>query len=459
MRVPSVRGFVERPSGSGQIQVRQFRAMEPMHRIRSLRWWVAGLLACASALSYLDRQSFPVAVTEIQKQIALSDRQYSVLQTLFLLAYSMMYAGGGRLADWLGTRLGYSILILWWSVATILHGFVSNVFGLGMARFLLGLGEGGGFPCSAKAVSEWFPPEERSFAFGIFNTGSSVGAVMAPPLIVFIILTLNWRWVFFLTGAGGLLWALIWWLFYDLPQKQKLITPEELDHIQGSQGREEAVVRVNPEARVSWMSLFQYRQVWPLIIAKLLTDSAWFFFIFWLPKYLGDVRHLNIRQIGYYAWMPYAAGGVGSLMGGWLSSVLIRRHLTINRSRKICLGLSAALMPASILITRSPLGLTLALFSAAFLGHQFWSTILQTVAADIFPSAVVGSVAGLMGAAGSFGAMLFDLIVGSILTYSHSYSSIFLIAGFLHPLAFLIIVLLIPRIEPITVPVAIPQPV
>jgi ACS family hexuronate transporter-like MFS transporter len=207
------------------------------------------------------------------------------------------------------------------------------------------------------------------------------------------------------------------------------------------------------------MSLFEYRQVWPLIIAKFLSDSAWFFFIFWLPKYLGDVRYLNVRQIGYYSWLPYAAGGVGSLIGGWLSSVLIRRHLTINRSRKICLGLSAALMPASILITRSPLGLTLALFSAAFLDHQFWSTILQTVAADIFPSAVVGSVAGLMGAAGSFGAMLFDLIVGSILTYSHSYSTIFLIAGFLHPLAFLIIVLLIPKTEPTTVRVAIPQPV
>jgi MFS transporter, ACS family, hexuronate transporter len=415
-----------------------------MPRIRNLRWWVAGLLACASALSYLDRQSFPVAVTEIQKQIALSNRQYSVLQMLFLLAYSAMYAGGGKLADWLGTRLGYAVLILWWSVATILHGLVSTVSGLGVARFLLGFGEGGGFPCSAKAVSEWFPPEDRAFAFGIFNTGSSVGAVIAPPLIAFIILTLDWRWVFFITGAAGLLWALAWWLFYDVPQKQKLITPVELAHI------EKSVVPVAASSRISWLSLFHYRQVWALVGAKFLTDAAWFFFIFWLPKYLGDVRHLNIKQIGYFAWIPYAAAGCGSFLGGWLSSSLVRRRVSINASRKICLGLSAALMPMSLLITKSPLGWTLVFFSIVFLGHQFWSTILQTMAADIFPSGVVGSVAGLMGAVGSFGAMLFDLLVGSILTYTHSYSSVFLLAGFFHPLSFLIIILMIKRIEPVS---------
>ncbi|MGC2402416.1 MAG: MFS transporter [Acidobacteriaceae bacterium] len=422
-----------------------------MQQIRNLRWWVAGLLACASALSYLDRQSFPVAVTEIQKHIALSDRQYSVLQMLFLLAYSAMYAGGGKIADWLGTRLGYTILIVWWSAATILHGLVSTVAGLGIGRFLLGLGEGGGFPCSAKAVSEWFPPEERSFAFGIFNTGSSIGAVAAPPVIAFIILTLNWRWVFFITGTLGLLWAVAWWMSYELPQNHKRITRDELDLIQRS-GTETRAVASNRRTQVSWLHLFHYRQLWALIAAKFLTDAAWFFFIFWLPKYLGDVRHLNIKQIGYFAWIPYAAAGAGSFLGGWLSSSLVRRHLTIDASRKICLGLSAALMPISVLITRSPLGWTLLFFSVAFLGHQFWSTILQTLAADIFPSEIVGSVAGLMGAVGSFGAMLFDLLVGSILSHTHSYSSVFLMAGFLHPLAFVIIIVLITKIAPVDQP-------
>ena len=419
-----------------------------MTRIPQLRWWIAGLLACAAALSYLDRQSFPVASIEIQKHIAVSDQQYSVLQMLFLLAYSVMYAGGGKIADWLGTRKGYSILILFWSVATGLHGLVSSVFGLGIARFLLGLGEGGGFPCSSKAISEWFPAEDRALAFGIVNTGSSLGAVIAPPLIALIIITLNWRWIFFLTSAAGLVWALVWWLFYNPPAEESFITPEELEHIQQSLASARLADEAAAKDRLSWIDLFKYRQLWVLLAAKFLTDAVWFFFIFWLPKYLGDVRHLNIKQIGYYAWIPYALAGAGSFTGGWLSSMLVRRHLTVNLSRKICLGLSAAMMPISLLIAKSPLGWALVIFSMALFAHQFWSTILQTLAADIFPSAVVGSVAGLMGAVGSFGAMLFDLMVGSALTHTHSYSLVLLSAGLLHPIAFLLVLFLIPRIEP-----------
>jgi ACS family hexuronate transporter-like MFS transporter len=418
-----------------------------MTRIPHLRWWIAGLLACAAALSYLDRQSFPVASIEIQKHIAISDQQYSVLQMLFLLAYSVMYAGGGKIADWLGTRKGYTILILFWSVATGLHGLVSSVFGLGVARFLLGLGEGGGFPCSSKAISEWFPAEDRALAFGIVNTGSSVGAVIAPPLIAVIIITLNWQWIFFLTSAAGLVWALVWWLFYNLPAENTFITSEELEHIQQSLAHARLADAAAKE-RIHWIDLFRYRQLWVLLAAKFITDAVWFFFIFWLPRYLGDVRHLNIRQIGYYAWIPYALAGAGSFTGGWLSSMLVRRHLTVNLSRKICLGLSAAMMPIALLIARSPLGWALVIFSIALFAHQFWSTNLQTLSADIFPSAVVGSVAGLMGAVGSFGAMLFDLVVGSALTHTHSYSMVLLSAGLLHPIAFLLILFLIPRIEP-----------
>ncbi|GAC1656351.1 MAG: MFS transporter [Acidobacteriaceae bacterium] len=422
-----------------------------MSGVRNLRWWIAGSLACATALSYLDRQSFPVAVTEIQKSIPVSDRQYSELQMLFLLAYAAMYAGGGKAADWLGTRRGYSVLIVWWSTATILHGFVTTVAGLGGARFLLGIGEGGGFPCSAKAISEWFPPEERSLAFGIFNTGSSMGAVVAPPLIALIILTLNWHWVFFLTGAIGLLWAIGWWTFYDIPKQHNLITSAEQEHIISSIARGGAISIEPHECDISWLQLFRYPQVWALIFAKFLTDSAWFFFIFWLPKYLADIRHLNIKQIGYYAWIPYALAGAGSAFGGWLGSYLIRRHLKVGSSRKACLCVSAAIMPISLLITRAPLQWAIVFFSMALFGHQFWSTILQTLATDIFPSRVVGSVAGLMGAVGSVGAMLFDLLVGRILTQYHTYSPAFMIAGLVYLLALLLIFLLIPRVEPVKV--------
>jgi MFS transporter, ACS family, hexuronate transporter len=406
-----------------------------------VRWMVAALLACASALSYLDRQSFPVAVTVIQHHIPISDRQYSELQMLFLLAYSVMYAGGGAICDRLGSRLGYTVLIVVWSAATTMHGFMSSVLGLGVARLFLGLGEGGGFPCSAKVVSEWFPEEERSFAFGIFNTGSSIGAVIAPPLIALIILRLDWRWVFFLTGTAGLIWAFAWWRLYELPEKHKQISLPELQFIQRTRAA------VTTARRTSWLALFRERQVWVLMAAKFLTDAAWFFFIFWLPKYLADVRHLDIKHIGYFAWIPYAAASIGSLVGGWLSSFLIRHRVGVDRSRKICLTLSALLMPVSIFITHAPLQWTIVFFSIAFLGHQFWSTILQTLPADRFPSAVVASVAGLMGAVGSFGAMLFDLGVGEFLSKTHDYSPIFVVAGLLHPLA-LVLLLRLPRRRP-----------
>ena len=415
--------------------------------IGNLRWWIATLLAAATALNYLDRQSLPVVVTVLQQSIPLTDQQYSQLQGIFLLAYGLMYAGGGRIMDLLGTRRGYAIMITWWSAANFMHGLVTSFSGLAVSRFLLGLGEGGGFPGSAKAVSEWFPPKERSFAFGIFNTGSSIGAVIAPPLIALIVLWLDWRWVFFLTGILGFVWAVGWWKFYEVPSKHRLMTPAEKEYLESSLG---ANVRLDDPAagpQIRWMELFRSRQVWGLLAAKFLSDSAWYFFIFWLPKYLGDARGLNINEIGYYAWIPYACAGAGSFGGGWLSSFLIRRNLTIDRSRKISLGISAALMPVSLLIAASPLSLAIAFFGMAMFGHQFWSTIIQTLPADIFPSRIVGSVAGLMGAVGCLGGVLFNLLIGALLAHGSTYSIVFLISGLLHPASFFVILALVGKIE------------
>jgi ACS family hexuronate transporter-like MFS transporter len=416
-----------------------------MGKVRNLRWWIAGLLALATALNYLDRQSLPVIVTEIQKNIPLTDQQYSQLQFLFLMAYGIMYIVGGRILDLLGTRAGYALMIAWWSAATLMHGAVSSVLGLGVSRFLLGLGEGGGFPGSAKAVSEWFPPKERSFAFGIFNTGSSVGAVIAPPMIAAIALGLGWRWVFIITGLLGFVWTLGWLWFYELPGKHRLITRSERQLIETALAGP-STAKAAP--RTPWLSLFRYRQVWGLVTAKFLSDSAWFFFILWLPKYLADVRHLDIKQIGYYAWIPYAFAGAGSFIGGWLSSYLIRRGLTVDKSRKIALAISASMMPASLLIAASPLSLAIVFFSMAMFAHQFWSTIVQTLPADLFPSAVVGSVAGIQGGVGAFGGMLFNLLVGALLAAGYGYSPVFVISGLLHPVSFVVILLLVRRIQP-----------
>ena len=416
-------------------------------RIPNLRWWLAGLLASASALAYVDRQTLPVVIGEIQKTIPITDQEYGNLQFMFLLAYGVMYIVGGKLVDVLGARWGYFAIIVWWSAANLMQGAVSSVFGLGVGLFLLGLGEGGAFPAAAKAIAEWFSAKERSLAFGIFNAGSGFGATIAPPLIATIVLKLNWRWVFFITGATGFVWAVCWLGLYYPPAQHKRLTDPERDFLA------EAIPAQADSARYfSWTDLFRLRQVWGLIAARFCSDSAWFFLIFWLPKYLADVRHLNIKSIGYFAWIPYALASLGSLLGGWLSSYLVKRRLSVDASRKICLGISAACMPLSLLITVSPLALTIVFFSLAMLGHQCWSTIMQTLTPDMFPPSSVGSVAGLIGAAGAFGGMLFNVFAGALLTAYHSYAMVFAITGLLHPLGFLVILLVVRKIAPIVTP-------
>jgi ACS family hexuronate transporter-like MFS transporter len=417
-----------------------------MNTVKNFRWWIAGLLALATALNYLDRQSFPVVIGEIKKEIPISNEQYGQLTFLFLLAYAIMYAGGGRLMDWLGTRVGYAVMIVWWSAANCLMGTASSVLGLGVFRFLLGMGEGGGFPGSAKAVAEWFPLRERAMAFGIFNTGSAVGAVIAPPLIALIASTLGWRWVLYITGSLGFLWAWLWLRIYRPPTTSKFISAEERQMIDSSHTAERATHTEAP--LLPWASFFRIGEVRGLMLAKFLSDAAWFFFIFWLPKYLGDVRHLDIQQIGCFAWIPYAFAGGGSMMAGFLSSFLLRHNYSVNQTRKIALGVSAALLPVSLLIVAAPLNFAIVLFSTVMFGHQLFAAIVQTLPTDLFPSKVVGSVGGLLGAAGSFGAMLFGLLVGWTVEH-HGYGPAFIIAGLLHPLAFAVILATVRRIGPI----------
>jgi ACS family hexuronate transporter-like MFS transporter len=241
----------------------------------------------------------------------------------------------------------------------------------------------------------------------------------------------------FITGTLGFLWTWIWLRVYYTPDADPSVIAN----------RNSVTIAAASPVRIRWVELFRYRQVWGLISAKFLSDSAWYFFIFWLPKYLADVRKLNIREIGYYAWIPYAFAGAGSFVGGWLSSHLIQRGFSVDRSRKISLGLSASLMPASLLIATSSLRFAILFFSLALFGHQFWSTIMQTLPADMFPPRIVASVAGLLGAAGSFGGMFFNYLVGQILGASHSYSPVFLISGLLHPAAFLIVLFAVKRID------------
>ncbi len=393
------------------------------------KWGAAWLVTAAIAISYFDRQTLPVAIAAIQRDIPISNTQYSQLQAAFLLTYAAMYAGGGRLVDALGTRTGFALMMVFWSLACASHGLAATFAMLALSRCLLGVGEGGGFPAATKVVAEWFSAHERSTAMGMINAGTAVGAVLAPPLIVLILHTLNWRWVFYLAGVAGLVWTLFWWRLYR--------PPEQLDAAKDGSG--------------SWLSLFTYKQLWGLVAAKFLSDAAWYFYLFWLPKYLYDARGFDTKQVGYYAWIPYAASGVGSLAGGWFSSYLLRRGYSLNAARKWALGLSAALMPVAFFVTRTPVEAAIVLFSIAFFGQQSWSTLVMILPADIFPKRQVASVAGLVGFGGAMGGVVFGLVVGYLLDHQYGYGPVFALVSTLHVIAFIILSLAIPAVRPVEV--------
>jgi ACS family hexuronate transporter-like MFS transporter len=362
-----------------------------------------------------------------------------------------MYAGGGALIDWLGTRRGFVVIMIWWSLACAAQGLATGFRSLALSRFMLGAGEGGGFPAATKAVAEWFPARERSTAMGMINAGTAVGAVIAPPLIAGIVLQANWRWAFFVCGAAGLVWTLWWAREYFRPSEHPALSPTERETI-----REVFATPAAQEAPLPWLHLFQFRQVWGLVLAKFLTDGAWYFYLFWLPKYLYDARGFDTKAVGYYAWIPYAAAGIGSLLGGWFSSWLLQQGRTINAARKIALGASAAVMPLIIFVTQAPVELAIVLFSIAFFGQQSWSTLVMIVPTDIFPRRIVASVAGLVGFGGAMGGIVSNLMAGRMLDLGMGYGAVFSIIGTFHVLAFILILIAIPDIRPLAT--LAPQP-
>jgi ACS family hexuronate transporter-like MFS transporter len=404
-----------------------------------LRWRIAILVSAAIAISYLDRQTLPVAVQAISRDIPLTNSQFSALQSAFLFAYALMYAGGGRLVDLAGTRRGFTVIMLFWSLACASHGLATGFAMLMASRFLLGMGEGGGFPAATRVVAEWFPTKDRATAMGIINAGTAVGAVAAPPLIAAVLAFSGWRWIFVLTGAMGLLWTAWWQLSYRPPS----VTFDEVFRNQP------LPAATGSASDWHWIQLFRIRETWGLVVAKFLSDAAWFFYLFWLPKYLYDARGFDIKAIGTFAWMPSAAAGVGCLLGGAFSSYLLRRRFSLGIARKAGLGISAALMPFVILIPHVAVSWAIALFCVAYFGQQSWSTLVMVLPTDLFPVGVVGSVAGLVGFGGAMGGIAFGEVAGYLLDHGVGYSAVFRVAGTLHIIAFLIILVAIPVFSPL----------
>jgi MFS transporter, ACS family, hexuronate transporter len=407
-------------------------------RLAAGGWGIAALISAAIAISYLDRQTLPWAIKNIQADIPITNQAKAVLDSAFLVTYGLMYLGGGWLLDRIGTRRGFLVVMLVWSLACASHGLAHGLVALSLSRLLLGAGEGGSFPAATRAVAEWFAPEGRAAAMGLVNAGTAVGAVIAPPLIALILTSVHgfglasWRWVFFITGLFGLIWAAAWWATYRPPHPAP-----------ASSGPASAAISVG--------ELLRHREVLGVVAAKFLSDGAWYFYLFWLPKYLFEARHVNLATVASVGWIPYAASGVGSLCGGWLSSHLLARGHSVNLARKMALGLSAALMPWVMLVPLAPsVGLVLFLFSLAFFGQQSWSTLIMTLPTDLVPPRALGRLAGLVGMGGAFGGVVMGQTAGWMLDHGYSYTPVLLISGSLHLIAFALICVALPRIGPLS---------
>jgi ACS family hexuronate transporter-like MFS transporter len=445
------------------------------------RWRIAVLVSAGIAISYLDRQTLPVAIGAIQKDIPVSNQAKALLDSAFLLTYGLMYVGGGRLMDRLGTRRGFLLIMIFWSLACASHAFAAGVVMLVVSRLLLGVGEGGGFPAATRAVAEWFPVRDRSTAMGIINAGTGIGGIVAPLLIAAVIQNVNWfgispwRWVFLITGTLGLVWTVWWASDYFTPAETPLIsaaTPVEEERgwpqpqhvqVQGSQpggiqacptvGAAAAAATCAPTRRY-WQApireLLRFREMWGLMGAKFLTDAAWYFYMFWLPKYLLDARGFDIKSIGSVAWIPFAAATVGCLVGGGLSSLLLRRGHSVNAARKIALGVSAAVMPWVMLVPHVSVPWVIFFFSLAFFGQQSWSTLVMTLPTDLFPRQALGTVAGFVGLGGALGGMVLGQLAGYLLDHGVTYGPVLVIAGSLHVLAFLVILAVVRSVKPLS---------
>lgn len=398
------------------------------------KWYFVLLVSIAVAISYFDRLTLPVAIAAIQHNIPITNEQFSWLQTAFLLSYAALYAIGGRLLDLLGTRRGLLLIMVWWSLACALHSLASGFTLLLVARFLLGMGEGGAFPAATRVVAEWIGPRQRSTAMGLINAGTAVGALLAPPIIGFVLLRSGWRAVFVLAGAAGLGWVLWWGLAYPGDRVAE---------------KEHSASSAAVDRSVNWLRVIRLRNVRAFVFAKFMSDSAWYFLLFWLPKYLYDARGFDIREVSYYAWIPYAASGVGSFLGGWFSSVLLHRGRSLDAARKIALGCSAAAMLVVMLVSLAPVSLALGLFSIAFFAQQAWSGLVMTLPADIFPLHLVGTVAGLIGFGGAIGGAVFGVIAGVLLSHGISYGVLFVAVSTFHLIAFCAILLGGGRIQPL----------
>jgi ACS family hexuronate transporter-like MFS transporter len=406
------------------------------------RWTICALLFFATTINYIDRQVLGILAPTLQQEVGWSEADYGDIVSWFSFAYALGFLGMGRLLDRIGVRRGFAFAIVAWSLAAMSHAFARTAQGFAFARGALGLGESGNFPAAIKATAEWFPRKERAFATGIFNAGSNVGAIVAPLMVPFIALRWGWEWAFIATGALGFVWLAFWLAIYRSPEQQPRLSRGELAYIRSDP--------VESTASVPWLSLLKHRQTWAFFIGKFLTDPIWWFYLYWLPKFLDAGFGVKLAGLAAPLVAIYLVADVGSVGGGWVSSALIKRGWSVNRGRKTAMLIAALLIvPTMFAPHAGSLWLAVAIVSVAAAAHQWWSANLFTTASDMFPRRAVASVVGIGGFAGAMGGVLFQRATGRILeATNNNYSIIFMVCGLAYVTALLIMHLMVPRLEP-----------
>ncbi len=436
---------------------------ESSRRIGYVRWFICALLFFAATINYIDRQVIGILKPTLQHDFGWSELDYADIVFAFQLAYAIGYLFAGRLIDRLGTKVGFMVALIVWTIAAIGHAGVTtigpaaarvlDVFGMGFSasvagfivvRFLLGLGESGNFPASIKAVADWFPRRERALSTGIFNAGTNVGALVTPLIVPWITLTYGWAWAFVATGLLGFLWLVVWGAFYAPPERHPLVRPAELAYIR-SDPADEVIA-------VPWSRLLRSREAWAFAIGKFMTDPVWWLYLFWIPDFFSRNYGLDLTTIGPPVVAVYLMADVGSVGGGWISSRLISRGRSVNAARKIAMLICAlAVVPIIFASSVHHLWLATLIIGVAAAAHQGWSCNLFTLPSDMFPRPAVGSVVGFGGTFGAVGGMLIAKITGYVLQFTGSYLTVFVMAGFTYLVALLVIHLLVPKLEPVRV--------
>lgn len=424
------------------------------------RWFVCGLLFFASVINYIDRQVIGILKPTLQQQFGWSELDYADIVFSFQLAYAIGFIFAGRLMDRVGTRVGFAIAIVVWSLAAMAHAGVTifgpavaamlamvglsysaTVAGFITARFALGLGEAGNFPGAIKTVAEWFPRKERAFATGIFNAGTNIGALLTPLIVPVITIAYGWQMAFIVTGALGFIWLAIWWWTYRSPEEHRTVSQAELAYIRSDPPE--------PTSSLSWSKILPHRQTWTFAVAKFMTDPIWWLYLFWIPDFLSRNYGLSLTTMGPPIVAIYLLGDVGSVGGGWLSSTLIKRGWTVNASRKTAMLVCAlAVLPIVFAARATNLWVAVGLIGLAAAAHQGWSCNVFTLTSDMFPKQAVGSVVGFGGMAGAVGGMLIAKVTGYVLEFTGSYLPVFIIAASAYLLALGMVHLLSPRLEP-----------